>query len=104
MAAEGAAVVERVLARGANRLERLVSLVLLGDLVSLYMAVLRGVDPVARATRSTGSSSGSLLPQRERHQAPELTREVLGAARVAVEQPLHRGRRRTRRRARSRVG
>ena len=27
-------------------MERLVSLVLLGDLVSLYLAVLRGVDPV----------------------------------------------------------
>jgi glucose/mannose-6-phosphate isomerase len=26
-------------------LERLISLVLLGDLVSLYLAVLRGVDP-----------------------------------------------------------
>ncbi len=30
---------------GETRTERLVSLVLLGDLVSLYMAVLRGVDP-----------------------------------------------------------
>jgi glucose/mannose-6-phosphate isomerase len=46
LAAEGAAVVERVSARGGSRLERLVSLVLLGDLVSLYLAVLRGVDPV----------------------------------------------------------
>ncbi len=46
LATEGAAVVERVTARGATRLERLVSLVLLGDLVSLYLAVLRGVDPV----------------------------------------------------------
>jgi glucose/mannose-6-phosphate isomerase len=46
IAAEGAAVVERVTARGETRLERLVSLVLLGDLVSLYLAVLRGVDPV----------------------------------------------------------
>jgi glucose/mannose-6-phosphate isomerase len=42
----GAAVVERVTARGESRLERLASLVLLGDLVSLYLAVLRGVDPV----------------------------------------------------------
>ena len=32
-------------ARGDLPLERLVSLVLLGDLVSLYLAVLRGVDP-----------------------------------------------------------
>jgi glucose/mannose-6-phosphate isomerase len=47
VAAGGAAVVERVAARGESRLERLVSLVLLGDLVSLYMAVLRGVDPVS---------------------------------------------------------
>ena len=46
LAAEGAAVVERVTARGETRLERLISLVLLGDLVSLYLAVLRGVDPV----------------------------------------------------------
>ena len=46
LAAEGAATVERVQARGETRLERLVSLVLLGDLVSLYLAILRGVDPV----------------------------------------------------------
>jgi glucose/mannose-6-phosphate isomerase len=44
--ATGADVVERVTARGESRLERLVSLVLLGDLVSIYLAVLRGVDPV----------------------------------------------------------
>jgi glucose/mannose-6-phosphate isomerase len=35
----------RVESRGETRTERLVSLVLLGDLVSLYAAVLRGVDP-----------------------------------------------------------
>ena len=46
LAAEGAATVERVQARGETRLERLVSLVLLGDLVSLYLAILRGVDPI----------------------------------------------------------
>jgi glucose/mannose-6-phosphate isomerase len=46
-AAVGAAVVERVAARGDTRTERLVSLVLLGDLVSLYLAVLRGEDPAA---------------------------------------------------------
>ena len=40
-----AAVVERVQTVGETRLERLISLVLLGDLVSLYVAVLRGVDP-----------------------------------------------------------
>jgi glucose/mannose-6-phosphate isomerase len=46
IAADGAAVVERVAARGETRLERLVSLVLLGDLVAIDLAVLRGVDPV----------------------------------------------------------
>jgi len=46
LAAEGATAVVRVAARGETRLERLVSLVLLGDLVSIYLAVLRGVDPV----------------------------------------------------------
>ncbi len=35
----------RIESRGENRVERLFSLVLLGDLVSLYLAVLRGVDP-----------------------------------------------------------
>jgi len=42
-----AAAVERVSPRGATRLERLAALVLLGDLVSLYAAVLRGADPLA---------------------------------------------------------
>lgn len=46
-AAAGAQVVERVTARGETATERLVSLVLLGDLVSLYLAVLRGEDPVS---------------------------------------------------------
>jgi glucose/mannose-6-phosphate isomerase len=46
-AAAGTAVVERVRARGETPTERLVSLVLLGDLVSLYLAVLRGEDPVS---------------------------------------------------------
>jgi glucose/mannose-6-phosphate isomerase len=35
----------RVEARGESRLERVLSLVLLGDLVSVYLAVLDGVDP-----------------------------------------------------------
>jgi glucose/mannose-6-phosphate isomerase len=35
----------RVESVGQNRIERLVYLVLLGDLVSLYLAVLRGIDP-----------------------------------------------------------
>ena len=46
LAAAGAAAVERVSAQGESRLERLVSLVLLGDLVAIDLAVLRGVDPV----------------------------------------------------------
>jgi glucose/mannose-6-phosphate isomerase len=45
--ADWADVVERVTPRGESATERLVSLVLLGDLVSLYLAVLRGKDPVA---------------------------------------------------------
>ncbi len=43
--ASHAAATYRVESRGETRMERLVSLVLLGDLVSLYLAVLRGVDP-----------------------------------------------------------
>jgi glucose/mannose-6-phosphate isomerase len=46
IAAAGADPVLRLRARGDSRLERLVSLVLLGDLVSIYVAVLRGADPV----------------------------------------------------------
>jgi glucose/mannose-6-phosphate isomerase len=46
-AAAGAVVVERVTARGESPTERLVSLILLGDLVSLYLAVLRGEDPAS---------------------------------------------------------
>jgi glucose/mannose-6-phosphate isomerase len=45
-AAEWADVVERVTPHGETPVERLVSLVLLGDLVSLYLAVLRGKDPI----------------------------------------------------------
>ena len=43
--ARAGAPVRRVTARGDTPTERLVSLVLLGDLVSLYVGVLRGVDP-----------------------------------------------------------
>jgi glucose/mannose-6-phosphate isomerase len=46
IARAGADPVLRVSARGASPLERIVSLVLLGDLVSLYLAVLRSTDPV----------------------------------------------------------
>jgi glucose/mannose-6-phosphate isomerase len=42
----GASPVVRVSARGDSPVERLVSLVLLGDLVTIYSAVLRGADPV----------------------------------------------------------
>jgi glucose/mannose-6-phosphate isomerase len=40
-----AAVIERVQSVGETAIERLVSLVLLGDIVSIYMAVLAGRDP-----------------------------------------------------------
>ena len=40
-----AAATYRIESVGETRTERLVSLVLLGDLVSVYMAVLRGIDP-----------------------------------------------------------
>jgi glucose/mannose-6-phosphate isomerase len=43
--APGCAGTHRVVSRGENPLERVMSLVLLGDLVSLYVAILRGVDP-----------------------------------------------------------
>jgi glucose/mannose-6-phosphate isomerase len=45
-AAAGTDAIVRVSARGETRLERLVALVLLGDLVSIYAAVLRGEDPI----------------------------------------------------------
>ena len=44
VAGEGSPV-HRIASQGETRAERLASLVLLGDLVSLYLAVLRGVDP-----------------------------------------------------------
>ena len=43
----GAAGVHRVESRGQTTVERVFSLVLLGDLVSVYLAALRGVDPAA---------------------------------------------------------
>ncbi|MDA0164596.1 bifunctional phosphoglucose/phosphomannose isomerase [Solirubrobacter ginsenosidimutans] len=46
VASAGADPVVRVTARGSTPVERLVSLVLLGDLVTIYAAVLRGADPV----------------------------------------------------------
>jgi glucose/mannose-6-phosphate isomerase len=45
-----ASAVFRVQTRGQNPVERVFSLVLLGDLVSLYVAALRGVDPQPVAT------------------------------------------------------
>ena len=44
-ASRAGATVVRLQARGETRLERVLSLVLLGDLVSVYLAVLDGVDP-----------------------------------------------------------
>ena len=41
----GAAITHRVATRGRNAVERVFSLVLLGDLVSMYTAVVRGIDP-----------------------------------------------------------
>jgi glucose/mannose-6-phosphate isomerase len=46
IAARGAEPVLSVGARGATPVERLLSLVLLGDLVSIYAAVLREADPI----------------------------------------------------------
>ncbi len=46
IAKRGAHPVIRVRARGATPVERLVSLVLLGDIVSIYAAILRQADPV----------------------------------------------------------
>ena len=43
--APGAAGVHRIESRGQTSVERVFSLVLLGDLVSIYLAALRGVDP-----------------------------------------------------------
>jgi glucose/mannose-6-phosphate isomerase len=43
--ADSATVSMRVETRGQTTIERVISLVLLGDLVSIYLAVLRGVDP-----------------------------------------------------------
>jgi glucose/mannose-6-phosphate isomerase len=43
--APGAVGVHRVESRGQTSVERVFSLVLLGDLISIYLAVLRGVDP-----------------------------------------------------------
>ena len=51
----------RVETRGETAIERLISLVLLGDLVSLYVAALPGVDPgpVQGDRRAEGSARGS---------------------------------------------
>ncbi len=38
---------ERVETAGETRVERMISLILLGDLVSIYLAALKGVDPAA---------------------------------------------------------
>ena len=60
--AADAAATYRVESIGENRMERLVSLVLLGDLVSLYLAVLRGVDPSpVRDDRAAQGRAGTRL-------------------------------------------
>jgi glucose/mannose-6-phosphate isomerase len=41
---------DRIETIGETRVERLVSLVLLGDLMSLYLAALRGQDPAQTAS------------------------------------------------------
>jgi len=46
IAAGGAAAVERFRARGDTAFERVMSLVFLGDLVSVYLAALNGTDPM----------------------------------------------------------
>lgn len=58
--ASHAAATFRVESVGQTRTERLVSLVLLGDLVSLYLAVLRGIDPtpVALLDQLKGALAG----------------------------------------------
>jgi glucose/mannose-6-phosphate isomerase len=43
--ADSAAASFHVETRGQSTFERVISLVLLGDLVSIYLAALRGVDP-----------------------------------------------------------
>jgi glucose/mannose-6-phosphate isomerase len=45
MIAGNAAASFRLETRGQTSIERVISLVLLGDLVSIYLAALRGVDP-----------------------------------------------------------
>ena len=85
LASAGARVVERVPARGETPLERLVSLVLLGDLVSLYLAVLRGRRPghdralghaegaAGRASeRSAGRSTVSVMSRPSPLRAPPI--------------------------------
>ena len=47
----------RVGSRGESRLERVLSLVLLGDLVSVYMAALSGVDPTPTEALDRGQGS-----------------------------------------------
>jgi glucose/mannose-6-phosphate isomerase len=50
IARRGAATVERVETRGETPVERILSTVLLGDLASVYVAALRGVDPTPVST------------------------------------------------------
>lgn len=67
VAASGASV-ERVRARGRSALERTLSLVMLGDLVSVYRAVLDGEDPTPVAAiegfkrRLSEDAPGAVVP------------------------------------------
>jgi glucose/mannose-6-phosphate isomerase len=60
--AGGASGTHLIPTQGANAVERLFSLVLLGDLVSVYLAVLNGVDPL---------DIGAISELKERLSAPE---------------------------------
>jgi len=50
LVAPSAASTHTIESEGESRIERILSLVLLGDLVSVYLATLRGVDPTPTAS------------------------------------------------------
>ena len=64
----------RLETRGETAIERVISLVLLGDLVSIYLAALRGVDPGPVGARR---AEGAALPSRLRRPAPVGGRAVI---------------------------
>jgi glucose/mannose-6-phosphate isomerase len=67
--ADGTAASELVESIGSSRLERLVSLVLLGDLVTLYVAILDGLDPAEIDVLTALKSS-----LKDREEAPQTKR------------------------------